>query len=195
MKDQTPYREIQEFMKSDKQSEKKLSSAQCSAITCILQMSDEVLDELDLKKYNTSEEGRRRLIPAVSNFRKVLLADCNLTSPSYEIVVSALQSSNSPLKELDLSSNDLKDTGVKILSDALKSTNCNLEILRVDHNEAFRITPGLQKYFCDLTLDPNTAHTTLLMSQNRMVTHVKEDHILNILRDLSTMSSLCVKRV
>ncbi|XDV21910.1 hypothetical protein PO909_026912 [Leuciscus waleckii] len=231
MKDQTLYREIQEFMRSDKHSEKKLSSAQCSAITCMLQMSDEVLDELDLKKYNTSEDGRRRLIPAVSNFRKVLLADCNLNGHIYEIVVSALQSSNSPLRELDLSNNDLEETGVKMLSDALKSTNCNLEILRlsgcmvtevgccylasalssashlkeldlsynhpgdsgvkmlserlndpncaleklnVDHNEAFRITPGLQKYFCDLTLDPNTTHTSLLMTENRMVTHVKE---------------------
>uniref|UniRef100_A0A8C2HL01 Uncharacterized protein n=1 Tax=Cyprinus carpio TaxID=7962 RepID=A0A8C2HL01_CYPCA len=233
MKDQTLYKEIQDFLKSDKQRKsEKLTPAQCSSIPCMLQMSEEVLDELDLKKYNTTEEGRRRLIPAVSNCRKVLLAECNLTGHSCEIVVSALQSLNSSLRDLDLSNNDLQDTGVKMLSDALKSTNCKLEILRlsgcmvtevgccylasalrstshlkeldlsynypgesgvkllsdrlsdpkctleklnVDHSEVFRITPGLQKYFCDLTLDPNTAHTSLLMSKNRTVTHVKDE--------------------
>ncbi|XP_056088578.1 NACHT, LRR and PYD domains-containing protein 12-like [Rhinichthys klamathensis goyatoka] len=130
VKDQTFSREIQEFVKSDKHSEKKLSPAHCSTISYMLQMSEEVLDELDLKKYNTSDEGRRRLIPAVSNCRKALLAVCNITAQPCEMISSALQSSNSVLRELDLSNNDLQDSGVKLLSDGLKSPNCLLEILR-----------------------------------------------------------------
>ncbi|XP_026094091.1 uncharacterized protein LOC113066407 [Carassius auratus] len=94
------------------------------SIAYMLQISEEVLDELDLKKYNTSDEGRRRLIPAVINYRKALLAGCNLTGQSYEIVSSALQSSNPVLRELDLSNNDLQDSGVKLLSNGLKSPKC-----------------------------------------------------------------------
>ncbi|XP_073699532.1 protein NLRC3-like isoform X2 [Garra rufa] len=131
MKDNSVVEEMQAFLNSKTKSES-LSLAQCSTLANIILMSEEVLDELDLNKYSiTSIEGRWRLLPAVRNCRKALLASCNLKIQHCEIVSSALQSSNSPLRELDLSNNDLQDSAVKLLCAGLKSPNCQLNILRL----------------------------------------------------------------
>ncbi|KAG5278207.1 hypothetical protein AALO_G00096390 [Alosa alosa] len=128
MNDHSVHGKIQKYLKSQKSFTGGLSPLHCSALAYMLLMSEEVLDELDLMKYKASEEGWRRLVPVVRHCRKAVFAHCDLTEKSYEVVASALQSSNSPLRELDLSYNDLQKSGEKLLS-ALQSLNCRLEKL------------------------------------------------------------------
>ncbi|KAL2086040.1 hypothetical protein ACEWY4_017099 [Coilia grayii] len=233
MDDQSMHKEIQKCMSSPKKSKQQLSPAHCSALAHMLLMSEEVLDEFDLKSYNTSDVGRRRLLPAVRGFRTARLAGCNFTAKSCEIVAAVLQSPNS-LTEMDLSDNDLGDSGVQLLSKGLSSPHCKmqklrlsgclisekgctflaaaltanpshlkelelsynhpgesglkllsarledphckLETLNTDHCGKIRLRPGVRKYACDVTLDPNTAHRRLSLSEgNRKVTRVSEE--------------------
>uniref|UniRef100_A0A087XZ85 NACHT domain-containing protein n=1 Tax=Poecilia formosa TaxID=48698 RepID=A0A087XZ85_POEFO len=121
-------KEIQHLLESGK----KLSEVQCSALAYTLQMSEEVLDELDLEKYKTSAGGRLRLVPAVTNCRKAVLESCSLSETSWSSLFSALKSNPTHLTELDLSGNtDLKDSGVKEFCGFLRTPVCIIQKLRL----------------------------------------------------------------
>jgi len=68
---------------------------------------------------------------------------CNLTDRSCANVASVLQSANCPLRELNLSKNDMQDSGVEMISDGLKSSHCKLEILRFFTCSHFTINGSL----------------------------------------------------
>ncbi|XP_054592729.2 NACHT, LRR and PYD domains-containing protein 12 isoform X2 [Nothobranchius furzeri] len=133
MKDLSVYQQVQKFLKSENRSWR-LSEIQCSALAYMLLMSEEVVDELDLHKYNTSPGGRLRLIPAVRNCRKFRVAGpgsgSGFSETDCEVVSSALKSNPSHLTELDLSYNGLSGSRV-VLSSGLESPNCRLEVLRL----------------------------------------------------------------
>ncbi|CAI5682270.1 unnamed protein product [Oreochromis niloticus] len=174
MNDLSLFQEIQEFLKS----EKELSEIQCSALAFMLQMSEEIPDELDLQKYNTSVQGRQRLIPAVRNCRKAGLTQCRLSESHCEVVASALKSNPSHLTELDMSWNKLQDSGVKLLCAGLESPNCRLETLRLR-------SCGLSKiscYYLAAALKSNPSHLRELdLSNNNKLKDSGVKHLCGFL--------------
>ncbi|XP_050967138.1 NACHT, LRR and PYD domains-containing protein 12 [Labeo rohita] len=164
MKDTSILEDIEAYLKAEGTFKKSLSPVHCSALANMLLMAEDVLEELNLKKYNTtSMEAQRRLVPAVRNCRKAILKGCNLTEQSCEIVASALQPENSPVRELDMSNNDLQDSGVKLISIGLKSSHCKLEILRL---KGCKLTMQSCEVLASALLSDNSCLRELDLSNN-----------------------------
>ncbi|KAJ8361840.1 hypothetical protein AAFF_G00417370, partial [Aldrovandia affinis] len=128
LNDNSLIEEVKTSLRSGTLSGECLEPEQCSALAFVLLMT-EVLDIFDLKTYKTSVAGRLRLLTVIKNCRRAILDSCKVTKKSCEIVALALQLSNSPLRELDLSYNNLGDSGVERLCAGLKSPNCKLHRL------------------------------------------------------------------
>ncbi|XP_045568002.1 NACHT, LRR and PYD domains-containing protein 3-like [Salmo salar] len=155
--------DMQTSLRSGTLSETRLKPDQCSALVYLLLMSEEVLEEFDLKTYNTSEEGYQRLLPVVKTCKRALLNGRKVTYKSCETLASALQTPNSPLRELDLSYNDLGDRGVELLCVGLTSPLCNIQTLVLGQ---CGLTEGCCSHLASVLSSPNSQLKQLELRDN-----------------------------
>ncbi|XP_034532686.1 NLR family CARD domain-containing protein 3-like [Notolabrus celidotus] len=157
-----------------------LSERSCEALSSVLSSQSSSLRELDLSNNNLQDSGVRPLSAGLKSpqckLETLSLSGCLITKTGCASLASALRSNPSHLRELDLSYNHPGDQGVKLISAGLEDLLCRLDTLRVDHGGEQWLKPGLKKYVCELTLDLNTAHRRLRLSEdNRKVTRERED--------------------
>ncbi|CAM4423441.1 unnamed protein product [Leuciscus chuanchicus] len=159
-----------------------LSDQHCKVVASVLQSSNSSMRELDLSN-NDLQDSRVKLLSIGlkspnCQLDKLRLSQCLVTEEGCAALASALSSNPSHLRELDLSYNHPGESGLKLLSDTMNHPDCTLDKLNVDHCGEFMMTSRLHRYAVDLTLDPNTAHTRLALSEeNRKVTCVYESQL------------------
>ncbi|XP_073699575.1 NLR family CARD domain-containing protein 3-like [Garra rufa] len=129
LNDQTLVKDIQTHLSKGSLSSADLSPAQWSALAFVLLTSEEELEEFELQKFKKSDECLIRLLAVIKTSKRALLNDCGLTDKSCSALATVLGSDTS-LKELNMSNNNLQDSGVKLLCTGLGNMKCHLEILR-----------------------------------------------------------------
>ncbi|XP_056432732.1 NACHT, LRR and PYD domains-containing protein 3-like [Gadus chalcogrammus] len=159
-----------------------LTAKSCISLTSVLNSKSSGLKTLDLTDNSLGDLGVKQLSHGLTSpfctLELLSLPLCRISEEGCTFLASALNACS--LRELDLSYNHPGDDGLRLLYTMLDDPHCPLENLSADHCDECRIQEDPKKYTTQLSLDPNTAHRDLTISEGnrharRWITQPTED--------------------
>ncbi|KAK7912703.1 hypothetical protein WMY93_012914 [Mugilogobius chulae] len=129
MNDHSVHQQMLEILKTEFESD--LSEFHCQTLAHKLQMPQEVLEELDIKRFRRMPDGKLKLVPP-DTCREATILWNGLSKDHAAVITSALKSGSSGLKRLDLWLRDAD--AVEAFCEGLMNPNCRLETLSLHHS-------------------------------------------------------------
>ncbi|KTG32380.1 hypothetical protein cypCar_00048039, partial [Cyprinus carpio] len=106
----------------------------CQFVSGIVGKNPLLLRELNLSEHELGDTRVNQISALLQDkhckLNTLILRKCGLTEESCSALATVLRS-NPSLKELDMSNNNLQDSGIKKLQNGLENTNCSLQKLRL----------------------------------------------------------------
>ncbi|KAK7913009.1 hypothetical protein WMY93_013220 [Mugilogobius chulae] len=151
-----------------------LTQSSCGTLASVLCSSS--LTHLDLSDNNLQDSGVELLCDGLKDgphrLETLKLSGCLISERGGTSLSSALNSTPSHLKELDMSYNHLGPSA-ELLTSLWDQFRCPPDSLRLDPGGEQWLVPGLRKYYCDIILDPNTAHRRVRLSADKRTANRK----------------------
>ncbi|XP_073667781.1 NACHT, LRR and PYD domains-containing protein 12 isoform X1 [Paramisgurnus dabryanus] len=147
-----------------------LTESCCKKLASVVKSSH--LIDLQLKCNDLQDSGVEKLSTGLKDpqcrIDRLGLSGCMITEVGFRSLASALSSNPDHLRELDLSYNHPGESGIELLTTKQQDSKCKLEKLHLENGGECRMKPGLLKYTCQLTVDPNLIHKRLSLSEDNL---------------------------